>query len=306
MCISALVLLGGAALIVEGSGAATTPTATTGSTAASANSQTFVDFTGDNRGGSPDITTVQVSNDDDGLLEFRIAIPNRTDLTDADFVSLNLDTDQSDTTGCNVGAGIGVDWAVTFVGHTEPVSDFFLLLRYESCERDNPDFPQSSLSASFDRATSTLVVRVDRAQVGTPASFRFFVASNAVPIRPDTYDLAGDRTPWTYQVLVSPSKDRAVPRVKALPSSGVRGKVAKLRYSVFDESGRAREEVTIFRGRRALAKVRTRLGMRSVTRIYATLWRVPAGVVGSLKFCVRAWDGAGNRSAQSCAQLTIR
>ncbi|MBA2642501.1 MAG: hypothetical protein H0U82_06195, partial [Actinobacteria bacterium] len=228
------------------------------------------------------------------------------DLTDSDFISLNLDTDQRDATGCNVGAGIGVDWAMTFAGRTEPASDFFTLLRHERCDGGNPNLPQDSLVASFDRATSTLVLRIDRAQTGNTSAFRFFVTANVVPIGPDTVDFAGDRTPWIFQVVVPPPGDRAAPRAKAIPSSGVHGNVAKLRYTVFDESGRTREEVTIYRGRRALAKMRTTLGTRNVTKIYVQTWRVPKNIVGMLKFCVRAWDGAGNRSARSCARLTIR
>ncbi|MBA2643577.1 MAG: hypothetical protein H0U82_11730, partial [Actinobacteria bacterium] len=77
--VSALVLVSAVASRgTEPSGAGTVPAATNGSGAANANSQTFVDFAGDNRGGSPDITTVQVSNDDAGILEFRITVPNRT------------------------------------------------------------------------------------------------------------------------------------------------------------------------------------------------------------------------------------
>jgi hypothetical protein len=302
-CVVLFVLLaGGGALGPEGSGAVTVP-ASAGSTGwAAANSQTFADPAGDNKSNAPDITTVQTSNDDAGMLEFRIALPNRTDLTDADFVTVNLDVDQSPTTGC-----FGVEWVIGSLGRTAPVPDGFVLSNYPSgCSSVNSDTPQDSLMGTFDGATSTLLLRIDRSEVGSVTSFRLFVTASVDPISPDTVDFAGDATPWVYQVVITPPRDRTPPRTKALASTGVHGKVAKLRYTVFDETGRAREEVTISRRSRLLAKVRIRLGARSVTKIYAASWRVPANVVGSLRFCVRAWDAAGNRSAQSCARLTIR
>ena len=84
------------------------------------------------------------------------------------------------------------------------------------------------------------------------------------------------------------------------------GGIAKLRYTVFDESTRTREEITVLRGRRLIATKRIRLGSRKVTSIYSQSWRVPASVSGKLRFCVRAWDAAGNPSAKSCAPLAIR
>jgi hypothetical protein len=286
----------------ESTGAVTVPAGTGIGAAVAASSQAFADPVGDNPGGSPDITTVQVSNDDAGMLEFRIVLPNRTDLTDADFVTVNLDVDQNPATGC-----FGIEWVIGSLGRTAPVPDGFLLSRYPSgCGTVETDTPQESLVGAFDGATSTLLLRINRSELGDVATFRLFITASVDPIGVDTVDFSGDVTPWVYQVVIAPPRDQTPPRTKALPSSGVHGKVAKLRYTVFDESGRAREEVTLHRGGRMLAKVRTRLGVRGVTKIYAASWRVPANVVGTLRFCVRAWDAAGNRSAQSCARLAIR
>lgn len=271
-----------------------------------ANAVTFLDPAGDNRGGAPDLTSVRVSNDDAGMLEFQLVVPNRTDLRNSDVVTVYLDTDRSPGTGCQVGQGVGVDFTIRVGGQTAPVSDSLLLARHSgSCD---PDFtsPQDSLAGRFDGATSALTVRVDRDEIGETRAFRFFVVAHVEPLSVDTWDPAGDVTPWVYNVLISPPRDTTSPRVKALPSTGMRGRTARLRFTVFEESGRAREELTILRGRRVLAKLRTPLGPRNAATIYTRIWRVPAGTGGGLRFCVLAWDAAGNRSAQSCARLRIR
>ncbi len=299
-----LLLVTGAVLGAGGAGVANLSVATAAVTGAAANSQTFLDPAGDNKGGSPDVTTVQVSNDDAGVVEFRLKLPNRGDLVDADFISVQLDTDQSAATGCDIGAGIGLDWGLAFRGHTAPAPDSFVLLRFTGCEPGVT--ADESFLGSFDAATSTLTLHVDRAEIGAPTAFRIIVVASVEPPSPDTWDVAGDTTPWVYRIVIGRPRDTRAPQIKALPSSGARAGTARLRYTVFEESGRAREELTVFRGSHALAVKKTRLGARNATRVYAQTWRVPPGVLGPLRFCVRAWDAAGNRSARSCARLTIR
>lgn len=270
------------------------------------NSQTFIDAAYDNPGDSPDVTSVTVSNDDDGVVEFRLQIRNRTEIREGDFLAVNLDTDQSAATGCDVGGGMGVDWAIAYVGHSEPAPDFYSLLRYPNCSTADPNVPETTLAASFASASTTLVIRANRAEIAGASAFRFFVHSTVAPVGPETSDLAGELAPWIYQVIITPPTDRMPPTVKALPGIAVRGKVATLRYSVFDESGQAREEVTVQRGRRVLATRKTVLGSRGATAIRTATWRVPKRAAGPLRFCVQAWDAAGNRSASSCARLTLR
>jgi hypothetical protein len=152
-------------------------------------------------------------------------------------------------------------------------------------------------------------MRVRLADIGNPMRLRFVVIASIDPVEAGGLDVAPNRFTWSYQVIVAPptpDRDTTPPRVKAVPSTGMHGRTAALRYSVFDDRRRAREEIRVLRGSRQLAVLRTRLGTRSVTKIYARTWRVPANVTGKLRFCVRAWDAAGNRSAQSCAGLVIR
>ena len=65
---------------------------------ASVNSQTYTDSTGEDPN-APDITSIAVSNDDAGLITFKVNISNRPTLTPDMTVLLFLDTDQKATTG---------------------------------------------------------------------------------------------------------------------------------------------------------------------------------------------------------------
>lgn len=101
--------------------------------------------------------------------------------------------------------------------------------------------------------------------------------------------------------------DTVAPTVRALASTGKRGQAARLRYRASDNSGKARKDVTVYRGKKAIARIRSPLGPAhgDVLYYYAT-WRVPRSLArGSLRFCVRAADATGNSSRRSCAALRI-
>ena len=55
------------------------------------------------------------------------------------------------------------------------------------------------------------------------------------------------------------SRIRSLRTVKALPSSGQRGRIARLRYRVTEKSGRSREWATIYGGGKPLGTVQGRL-----------------------------------------------
>ena len=102
--------------------------------------------------------------------------------------------------------------------------------------------------------------------------------------------------------------DTAAPSVRALASSGRRGSSVRLRYRVSDDSGRSREDVTVYRGKTVLARVRSPLNAAEREVLYYFVsWRAPKRLApGALRFCVRAADAAGNASRPSCASLRIR
>ncbi len=281
-----------------GPSAAYTPHGADGGTRALVNSQTYVDPAGDQNGTAPDVTTIRVSNDDVGNLEFRIVLGNRTEILPADWITIALDTDVSAATGCHLGGESGWDWRIDLFGQINLASVF----RWGSdCETE---LVGDGVPMGFDAATKTLLLRIRIPDIGSPRSLRFAVVASDG--QPPVSDATSD---WIYEIVVGAPpapRDRTRPRVKALPSKEARGGVVLLRYVVFDETGKAREEISIYRARSLIEVKHTALGRRRATTIYAKRWRVPKSVTGPLRFCVRAWDASGNPSRASCAAIALR
>jgi hypothetical protein len=269
-----------------------------------AGSQTFTDPVGDSQPNAPDISTVQLSNDDSEHFEVRVTLANRPELPDDEFVTAYFDRDNNQTTGC--GEGVGVDYSVGVVGHNSPEPDFFVLLR---CLGGTWDIrtPQTGFSGSYDTASQTAIFDFTCANIGRPASFRLIaVTQHGQDPLSATFDVAGDRQAWIYTVSPACPRDTKAPRVHALPSRGVHGGKAKLRYRISDDSGETQEKIAVYRGKRRIARTTTLWGSAD-GRVHYVVWpSVPRHVRHSLRFCVRSKDRAGNRSRLSCAPLKVR
>ena len=102
-------------------------------------------------------------------------------------------------------------------------------------------------------------------------------------------------------------KDSTAPTVRALPSTGAKGKAAKLRYTVYDGSGKSREIVRVYGPAFLLfTSISTRVATAKPKRTSSVTWKVPADLTEkSLRFCVLAQDPTGNQSKTSCAALKI-
>jgi uncharacterized repeat protein (TIGR02543 family) len=137
--------------------------------------------------------------------------------------------------------------------------------------------------------------------------WKFVRWSGACSGRQSTCKLGMDG-PKSVSAVFGYIADQKAPVVKALPSEGEPGRIARLRYRVSDASGKSREWASIFRGSKRLATVRGPLDAIDPDALYYFLpWRVPASLApGLLRFCVVAVDSYGNRSRRSCAPLTIR
>ena len=88
MKLQAAIAVGGAVIVV----------AALAGSAQAVNSQTYQDSLGENPD-SPDITSIVVSNDDTGLINWKINISNRPALTQDMAIPIYLDTDQNANTG---------------------------------------------------------------------------------------------------------------------------------------------------------------------------------------------------------------
>jgi hypothetical protein len=129
---------------------------------ATANSQTFTDSTGEDPNG-PDITSVVVSNDDAGLVTFKINISNRPALTADMFLSLVIDTDQQASTGDPQASG--ADYLIEL----DPGS----VNLYKWNGTDYTTAPsQTSVTYTYDSTGAT--IRASAAELGTTKAFNFF------------------------------------------------------------------------------------------------------------------------------------
>jgi hypothetical protein len=155
LTLSVVLLLAAAVVAVPTSALAKNATAT-------ANSQTFTDSTGEDPNG-PDITSIVVSNDDAGLVTFKINISNRPALTADMFLSLVIDTDQQASTGDPQASG--ADYLIEL----DPGS----VNLYKWNGTDYTTAPsQTSVTYSYDSTGAT--IRASAAELGTTKAFNFF------------------------------------------------------------------------------------------------------------------------------------
>ena len=131
--------------------------AVAGSSAARSNSKTFVDSTGEDVA-APDITGIAVSNDDDGVITFRIAISNRPVLAQDMLFLIYVDS----TPGVGDPEGLGADYAIQL----EPAG--IALFRW-----NGSTYTFMSSSASFTYATSGPTIRLSAGELGGAKTINF-------------------------------------------------------------------------------------------------------------------------------------
>ncbi len=202
------------------------------------NRTTFDDALGEDPA-APDIATVRVSNNDEGTLTFRIALPNRPTLGNDMRFSLSIDADSNAETGLT---GSGIDYRLLY--------DFYLhgdrLLWLLTC---GPSVCTSGVKLPFSYESGP-VVTIDRSELGNTRRFHLFLNTmDGIVFDPvaKTFDLSnahGDAapdasapSPWTYEVKLGPSR-LLVQRFSTTPAMPVAGKtfVAKLKVTR-DDSG---------------------------------------------------------------------
>jgi hypothetical protein len=266
---------------------------------------TFSDPAGDDMAGrAPDLLGTSVWSDAAGIVTVRAEIPGVPELRPGDLYALFLDTDLDRTTGNSYAAG--ADAVIAIDGDTRTLG----LARWTGIGWDF-GVPQASLRGAWSGGPT---ISVDRAELGGTASFRFWEGASARDRTGASYmDVAPETGQWAHELsLAGPATgsgvipDRAGPHVRALPSVGRRGRIAHLQYTVWDESGLTRERVQVYRGTRLVGTRSTALAPSRRGIAYWTGWRVPRRLSGPLRFCVRAWDEAGNASPRRCARLTLR
>jgi len=147
-------------------------------------SRTFTDPAGDS-GNGPDITTVDVSDDDSGKITVTVTLANRPSLTDVDAVQAFFDTDRNAGTG---GSG-GFEYEVAWIdGHQE-------LDHWDGSQFATVSPAPGSFAASYKDGKATF--SVGKNDFGGSTGFDLVVTTTG-----DTGDSTSDRAPnggtWGY------------------------------------------------------------------------------------------------------------
>jgi hypothetical protein len=137
-------------------------------TAPLANATTFTDSSGEDPT-APDITTVVVSNNDAGIITFRVNVPNRAQLTRDLAAFLFIDSDANPSTGDQ--ELLGADYVIQLV-LGEPI-----LFRWDGTDfTARPgDPPQASLAYSW---SGGVTFTISAAELGNTRRLRF--AANVI------------------------------------------------------------------------------------------------------------------------------
>jgi len=144
---------------------------------AAANSATFTDSTGEDPS-APDITTIVVSNDDAGILSFKINISNRPQLTQDMGMLLFVDTDNNRATGAPDLAG--VDYAMQLLRNE------INLFKWDGTTFTRRFGDPSAVTLSFTYQGG-IGVRISAAELGNTSKFNFIVeASSGIAFDPAT------------------------------------------------------------------------------------------------------------------------
>lgn len=118
----------------------------------------------------------------------------------------------------------------------------------------------------------------------------------------------GPWTPFCSQLSRVEAVDREAPSVTAFAAVGRGGSTIKLHYDVVDNGGQTHEKITVLRGTTQLFAGEAKL--HAVQREHrfsgGFLYSWASGTTrGALRYCVQAWDPAGNASKVACAALNV-
>jgi hypothetical protein len=173
--------------------------------AGASNNALFSDATADAPETAPDLTSVQVTNDDAGMVSFRISIPNRTALEDPDFIAVLVDADGNPRSGCARGT-FGAEYALDVLARR------FLFGR---CSGGEWSFARKPPSFGGSFAGSTLTLRANRRDLGGTNGFAFRIGAAAAGTD-DAYDFAPNTgtSAWTYKIVAPPPAVKKPPKRK--------------------------------------------------------------------------------------------
>jgi hypothetical protein len=183
------------------------------------NAVSFTDPSGDS-GAAADITTVDVSNDDNGLITLKVSLPNRpTAESLAEFLVISINNDPN-ASNDRQGFGTG-DFALFAYAQGIAIRRF-----------DGSRFaPFDAPSLRADYANGRLIVTFNRADFGISSRFALYAqirSSDGSNVRDDAPDGSGA---YTYVVTIGPPP-LAAGAMTAAPRVPVHGKAFSVRLPV--------------------------------------------------------------------------
>jgi len=247
-----------------------------------ANSQSYQDSTGEDAL-APDITTLVVSNDDAGIVSFRVNVPNRPTLGQDMLFELWVDSDNNAATGSpEVG---GADYVMQLV--RGEVS----LYKWDGTDYTRRFGDPSAVTLNFSYQTG-LTVRISASELGNTKAFKFFaVAISGLVVDPVTGDLDGTNSkadvapgggvglfPYTVNIAKPTLVVRGLATTPAAPKGGktftMRMTAARSDTGAVLQNGR----VTCV-GRAGTARLRAQLARVQGGAVVCT-WLIPANAKG--------------------------
>ena len=263
-------------LAVGAAGAPSTPAASL------ANELTFTDSTGEDPA-APDITTVVVSNNDAGIITFKINVPNRAQLTRDVGAFVFIDSDANQATGDP--DSLGADYVIQLI-LGEPI-----LFKWDGTgfTARPGDPPQVSLAYSWTGGPS---FRISAAELGNTRKLAFSVLVLSGIVEDPTTgaldftNVKGDGAPggfigaWSYDVKVA-RPTIVVRRFSTTPAKPAAGKTFSLRLSAArsDTGAAISGGRVICAGRVGSAALRAQSARFVGTQAVCT-WKVPPTASG--------------------------
>jgi hypothetical protein len=258
------------------------PSGPTSPTAPAANSQNYQDSTGENAA-APDITTLTVSNDDAGIISFRVNVPNRPQLGQDMVIDLFVDTDANAQTGSPEFGG--TDYVI------ELIQGEANLFRWDGTNftRRFGDPPAITLAFTYQGGVT---FRISRTELGNTSRLNFFViVESGVTFDPTTGDpdfanSVGDAAPgggvglFPYQVIIA-RPTLVVRSLKGTPAAPRAGQTFTLRMVAARSDTNAvlqNGRVTCV-GRAGNARLRAQLARVQGGAAVCT-WQIPANAKG--------------------------
>jgi subtilisin family serine protease len=157
-------------------------------------------------------------------------------------------------------------------------------------------------SASSPEVAGTAALAKQKFPAYGPNEIQAFLEKGAL----DLGDPGKDNLYGAGQLRMGEPPDTTAPQGRALASSGKKGAIVRLLSQVSDDYGALTLTEQVRRNGTTIATIKSASLKAAQPKTVATAWKAPGTITGTITHCVQATDGAGNKSAVSCAKVTLK